>query len=153
NVPVVALGASAELTRELTLCSGATTHRAVPESLIDHFDANQNPVFKPNPDCAARTARGASITENGATRRVFICRAQEVTLAELPLIHPTAGCIDSPVNPRGVPACFEWANRDLVAELFAGTAQLFQNELAAFSHNFLAFLAISSCDLRTKDLN
>ncbi|HKA13698.1 MAG TPA: DUF1302 family protein [Myxococcota bacterium] len=152
-VPVVAMGASAELTRELALCSGATTHRAVPEMLIAGFDANQNPIQVANPACAARTARGASIVENGATRRVFICRAEEVTLADLPLIHPTAGCIDSPTNPRGVPSCFEWANRDLVAELFAGTAQLFQNELAAFSDNFLAFLAISSCDLRSKDLD
>ena len=30
---------------------------------------------------------------------------------------------------------------------------MFQNELAAFSHNFLMFLAITSCDLRSKDLD
>jgi hypothetical protein len=152
NVPVVAVGASAELARELTLCSGATTRRAVPDRLIDHFDANQNPVQVANPRCTGQI-RGASIVENGASRRVFVCRSEQVTLADLPLIHPTAGCIDSPTNPRGVPSCFEWANRDLVAELFAGTAQLFQNELAAFSYNFLQFLAISSCDLHTKDLD
>ncbi len=151
SVPVTAVGASAELVRELALCSGATTRRAVPETLIAGFDANQNPIQVANPDCV--TPRGGTITENGAPRRVFICRSQQVTLADLPLIHPTAGCIDSPTNPRGVPSCFEWANRDLVAELFAGTAQLFQNELAAFSHNFLAFLAITSCDLRSKDLD
>jgi hypothetical protein len=153
SVPVSAVGASPELARELTLCSGATTRRAVPEMLISGFDANQNPVQVANPACEVRTARGATITENGAPRRVFICRSQQVTLADLPLIHPTAGCIDSPTNPRGAPSCFEFANRDLVAELFAGTAQLFQNELAAFSYNFLTFLAISSCDVRSKDLD
>jgi hypothetical protein len=126
---------------------------AAPEMLIAGFDGNQNPIQVANPDCEARTARGASITENGALRRVLICRSQQVTLAELPLIHPTAGCIDSPTNPRGAPSCFEFANRDLVAELFQGTAQLFQNELAAFSYNFLTFLAISSCDVRSKDLD
>jgi hypothetical protein len=158
SVPVTAVGAPAELTRELALCSGAKTRRAVPEQFITGFDPNGNPTKVANtgqdPDVAAcATPRGGTITENGAARRVFICRSQEVTLADLPLIHPTAGCIDSPTNPRGVPSCFEWANRDLVAELFDGTAQLFQNELAAFSYNFLTFLAISSCDLRSKDLD
>ena len=62
-----------------------------------------------NPDVRRRAASAATITENGAPRRVFICRSQQVTLADLPLIHPTAGCIDSPTNPRGVPSCFEWA--------------------------------------------
>ncbi len=156
SVPVTAVGASGELTRELSLCSGATARRAVPEFLIHQFDANGNPRQDPtldaNPNCVS-PSRGTSITENGATRRVAVCRSEQVTLADLPLIHPTAGCIDSPTNPRGVPSCFEWANRDLVAELFAGTAQLFQNELAAFSYNFLAFLAITSCDLRSKDLD
>ena len=153
SVPVTAVGASPELARELALCSGATTRRAVPEFLIMGFDGNQNPITAANPDCEPRTARGAPITENGVTRQVRICRSQQVTLADLPLIHPTAGCIDSPVNPRGIPSCFDFANRDLVAELFKGTAQLFQSELAAFSYNFLAFLAISSCDLRSKDLD
>ncbi len=155
SVPVTAVGASADLARELALCSGATARRAVPATVITGFDANQNPIQAPNPDptCIPRNLGGAFITENGATRNVFVCRSQQVTLADLPLIHPTAGCIDSPTNPRGVPSCFEWANRDLVAELFAGTAQLFQNELAAFSYNFLTFLAISSCDLHTKDLD
>jgi hypothetical protein len=152
SVPVSAVGASPQLARELSLCSGATTRRAVPEMRITGFDANQNPIQAANPDCTPR-GFGATITENGAPRRVFICRSQQVTLADLPLIHPTAGCIESPTNPRGAPSCFEWANRDLVAELFAGTAQLFQNELAAFSWNFLQFLAISSCDLRSKDLD
>jgi hypothetical protein len=152
SVPVTALGATAQLARELALCSGATTRRAVPERLIAGFDANQNPIQVANPGCVT-PIRGASITENGALRRVFVCRSEQVTLADLPLIHPTAGCIDSPTNPRGAASCFEWANRDLVAELFKGTAQLFQNELAAFSYNFLAFLAISSCDLRSKDLD
>ena len=152
SVPVTAVGASADLSRELSLCSGATTRRAVPEMLIAGFDANQNPIQVANPDCAPR-GFGGTITENGAPRRVFICRSQQVTLADLPLIHPTAGCIESPTNPRGASSCFEWANRDLVAELFKGTAQLFQNELAAFSYNFLAFLAISSCDRRSVDLD
>jgi hypothetical protein len=152
SVPVTAVGASPELTRELAKCSGATTRRAVPELLITGFDGNQNPIQVANPACAPR-GFGGSVVENGAPRRVFVCRSQQVTLADLPLIHPIAGCIDSPTNPRGAPGCFEWANRDLVAELFQGTAQLFQNELAAFSYNFLNFLAISSCDLRTKDLD
>ena len=153
SVPVTAVGASAELARELALCSGATTRRAVPET-ADHGlrrEPEPDPGRQPRLRGAAASAR--TITENGAPRRVFICRSQQVTLADLPLIHPTAGCIDSPTNPRGAPSCFEWANRDLVAELFAGTAQLFQNELAAFSYNFLTFLAITSCDLRSKDLD
>ena len=54
SVPVAAVGASAELTRELALCSGATTRRAVPEMLIAGFDANQNPIQVANPDCAPR---------------------------------------------------------------------------------------------------
>jgi len=152
SVPVTAVGASAELARELAACSGATTRRAVPERLIAGFDANQNPIQVANPDCAPR-GFGGSLTVNGATRRVFICSSEEITLADLPLIHPTAGCIASPTNPRGVPGCFEWANRDLVDEFFGGTAQLFQNELAAYSYNFLMFLAITSCDLRSTDLD
>ena len=70
SVPVTAVGASAELARELSLCSGATTRRAVPEMLISGFDANQNPIQVANPDCEVRSARGASITENGGRARV-----------------------------------------------------------------------------------
>jgi len=151
-VPVTALGASPQLRRELANCSDATTRRAVPERLIAGFDASQNPITTPNPDCTPR-GFGGTIATNGAPRRVFICESEEVTLADLPLIHPTAGCVDSPTNPRGVADCFEWANRDLVEELFDGSAQVFQNELAAFSYNFLMFLAISSCDTRSVDLD
>ena len=151
-VPVTAIGASPELQRELSACSDASTRRAVPERLITGFDAQQNPVTVPNPDCTPR-GFGGTLTINGAPRRVFICASAEVTLADLPLIHPTAGCVSSPTNPRGVAGCFEWANRDLVEEFFDGSAQLFQNELAAFSYNFLMFLAISSCDRRSADLD
>jgi hypothetical protein len=151
-VPVMAVGASPELRRELAACSDATTRRAVPERLITGFNAQQNPITAPNPDCTPR-GFGGELTINGAPRRVFICASEEVTLAELPLIHPSAGCVDSPTNPRGVASCFEWANRDLVEEFFDGSAQLFQNELAAFSYNFLMFLAISSCDTRSVDLD
>ena len=90
---------------------------------------------------------------NGREQFVFLCASQELTLAELPLIHPLAGCVESPVNPNGAADCLQWANRDLVEEFFAGSAQLFQNELAAVSWNFLMFLAISSCDLNSPDLD
>ena len=161
SVPVQVVGATAQLQRELERCSGATVRRAVPRDFISGFDANGNPNQVPNtgqnPDIAAcdptQGRSGARIRVNGRDQFVFVCASEEVTLAELPLIHPLAGCIDSPVNPGGGPECFQWANRDLVEEFFAGTAQLFQNELAAVSWNFLMFLAISSCDLSSPDLD
>ncbi|MEM7410802.1 MAG: DUF1302 family protein [Myxococcota bacterium] len=159
SVPVTAVGASPELARQLARCSGATVRRAVPEQFITGFDASGNPTTVPNtgqnPDVAACAPRGfgGTITVNGAPRRVFVCASQEVTLADLPLIHPTAGCIASDTNPTASAACYEWFNRDLVEEFFEGTGQLFQNELAAVSYNFLMFLTLTSCDLRTADLD
>ena len=64
---------------------------------------------------------------NGAPRRVFICRSQEVTLADLPLIPSDCGLHRLAHQPGRPAACFEWANRDLVSEFFGGTAQMFQN--------------------------
>jgi len=151
-VPVTAVGASPQLARELALCSQATSRRAVPEQVITGFDANGNPIKAANGDCSG-AVRGSTVFVNGASRRVFLCRSELVTLEELPLIHPVAGCVESPTNPTGLDFCFEWMNRDLVDEFFAGTAQMFQSELAAFSHNFMMFLVITSCDARTRDLD
>ena len=161
SVPVQVVGASPSLQRELERCSGATLRRAVPRDFISGFDADGNPNQVPNsgqnPDVAGcdptKGRSGARISSNGRDQFVFVCASEEVTLAELPLIHPLAGCISSPVNPNGDAECLQWANRDLVEEFFGGTAQLFQNELAAVSWNFLMFLAVSSCDLRSPDLD
>jgi hypothetical protein len=84
---------------------------------------------------------------------VFFCPRSRSRYADLPLIHPTAGCIDSPDQPTRRAELLRVGQPRPVAELFAGTAQLFQNELAAFSYNFVTFLAITSCDLRSKDLD
>ena len=159
SVPVTAVGASPELARQLARCSNATVRRAVPEQFITGFDGAGNPIkvdnTGQNPDVAACAPRGfgGTLTVNGAARRIFVCASEEVTLADLPLIHPIAGCIASDTNPTAAAACYEWFNRDLVEEFFGGTAQLFQNELAAVSYNFLMFLTMTSCDLRSVDLD
>ena len=100
-----------------------------------------------------------------------VCDSDLVTLDMLPMIHPVAGCIDSEVwfearaNPDNAPddssvtgftqlgGCEYFYQRDLVEEFFDGNAALFQNELAAFSWNFMQFLATSSCNERSFDLD
>ena len=94
-----------------------------------------------------------------------LCQAEEVTLEELPLIHPLAGCIDSDVwyeggggaasgaSPGSPGGCEFYYARDLVTEFFDGTAALFQNELAAFSWNFLMLLTVTSCNNTAFDLD
>ncbi len=49
-------------------------------------------------------------------------------------------------NPSdGVRRC-DFSNRDFESEFIAGTAQIFSNEMAVFSWNFLMFLVLASCD-------
>jgi hypothetical protein len=168
-------------------------------------DGILEPILTVNPNCAGfvdgaffgaetvSTADGGSriIRDPGTPERgtvgvaldgsisFEVCRSDLVTLDMLPMIHPTAGCIDSevwfearanntrPADPNVDPTVYLNANgqelpyggceyfyeRDLVEELFDGTAAMFQNELAAFSWNFMMFLAVSSCNDTAKDLD
>jgi hypothetical protein len=160
-VPVELVGGSAgdaDLLAELTRCNTAIVRRAVPNRLIVR-DTSGVPVVNPdgtpvtltNPACAVGQPQVGPISPAG----LRLCIAQSVTLADLPLIHPTAGCVDSDVAFQftGVTPddCRYWAHRDLVAELLVGKAQLFRSETAALSWNLTAFLAVTSCDVRTKD--
>jgi hypothetical protein len=149
------------------LCNGAERRKVVPAQEIIGFDGLGNPITIPNqqilPGESDPVINAAGFCTNdasdpylpfGAGDRGFqICNGQTVTLEELPLIHPIAGCVESEINPQGSSLCDVWMNRDLVDEFFDGTAQMFQNELASVSWNMLMFLAVTSCDIRTIDLN
>jgi hypothetical protein len=166
-VPVVASGGGATLQLELPHCNDAVRRKAVPAQEIVGFDALGNPITVPNReilpgesqpviDASGRCTNDASdpyLPFGGGARGFRLCNAQTVTLEALPLIHPLAGCVDSEINPQGSPLCDLWMNRDLVDEFFAGTAQMFQNEMASVSWNLLMFLAIGSCDIRSIDLD
>jgi hypothetical protein len=163
---------------ELPLCNGAARRAAVPAQLVVRdasgspvFDALGNPITTPNtnilpgetepvivtdPDGFERCTNDAAshyLPFGGGARGFRVCNAQTLTLEELPLIHPLAGCVESELNAQGSPLCDMWMNRDLVDEFFDGTAQMFQNELASVSWNLLMFLTIGSCDIRTVDLD
>jgi hypothetical protein len=173
SVPVVASGGAASLAMELPLCNGAARRAAVPAQTVvldafgnPTFDADGNPITTPNATILPGETEPVIVNGRctndavspylpfGAGARGFrVCNAQTVTLEELPLIHPLAGCVESELNPQGDPLCDLWMNRELVDEFFAGTAQMFQNELASVSWNVLMFLTISSCDIRTVDLD
>jgi hypothetical protein len=149
---------NAQLANELALCNRATTKKATPPRQFQDLDMNGSPdtdasglpITAPNPNCI-----GLSVGVGAPNGPLRLCAAQVVTLEDLPLLHPTAGCVASdahfPVN--GANDCRFWMYRNLVEELFDGTAQLFQNELAAFSWNFLMFLTLSSCNIRSLDLD
>jgi hypothetical protein len=75
------------------------------------------------------------------------------------LFHPLAGCEMAPPG-LGNPAQQVWFPvsgvcrfrvRDFEAEFDAGTAQIFRNEMAAFSWNILMFLIETSCNVSTGD--
>jgi len=150
---------SAQLQSELRLCNGARTKQVVTRRLLT-FNAqgqpNTNPDGTPvtvnNPACT-----GTAIGPGGPNDPLRICNSREVTLQDLPLFHPTAGCVASDVSfqvPGATPDdCRYWMYRNYVQEFFNGTAQLFQNELAAFSWNFLMFLTLTSCNLTSFDLD
>jgi len=153
-VPVELVGASAsdaQLAAELVRCNDAVVRRVVPRrKLVDadsngipDVDAGGFPITVDNPTCT-----GLAIGPGTPTDPLRICNAQSVKLEELPLIHPTAGCVDSPAHfaVYGADDCRTWMYRDLVAELLAGTSQLFRSETAALSWNLAMFLALSSCD-------
>jgi len=166
-VPVVASGGAATLALELPHCNGATRRAAVPAQKISGFDALGNPITVPNDDVLPGETQpvidaSGRCTVDAATpylpfgagaRGFRICNAQTLTLEQLPLIHPLAGCVDSALNPSGDPLCDFWMNRNLVEEFFAGSAQMFQNEMSSVSWNLLMFLAASSCDIRQIDLD
>ena len=193
-VPVAATygdGASAAdnqlLGRELALCNTARTRVPVPEFEFNGFMASAFPDLEPNgtPDQdSVRSARCMGQTAGGTWGGIpnpsdplndlvdlqpgydhSLCQAEEVTLEELPLIHPLAGCIESDVwyeggggkatgaSPNSPGGCEFYYARDLVSEFFDGTAALFQNELAAFSWNFLMLLTVTSCSNTAFDLD
>jgi hypothetical protein len=147
-VPVMLGGnAPSGLVEELELCNQASTQRTVPATMSDGIT--------PNPSCEGIQVGFADLDgQGGDDENLRVCNAAAITLEELPLIHPLAGCIDSPVqsNPDD-PACDRFMFRNLTEEFLAGSAQLFQNELAAVSWNFLQFLVVSSCNSQAFDLD
>jgi hypothetical protein len=171
---------SPQLVTEFPLCNRATRERAVPRFDLTGYNAAGQPILVPaaNPACTgvsggAFFGAGEPGTPPIGTTGVALnghldfrwCESQLVFLEQLPLIHPTAGCIDSPVwfaaradnvaADTGLPfgGCEYFYDRDLTEEFFAGNAAFFQNELAAFSWNFLQFLASTSCNERSDDLD
>jgi Protein of unknown function (DUF1302) len=144
-VPVIASGGGRGMAGELPQCNNATTRKVVPRFFLD---GSGNPTI-PNPACVSPVG----IPPSPGVQAQQICNAQIVTLEQLPLIHPLAGCQASPVDPSGGVACRFWFNRDLTQEFLDGNGQLFQNELAAVSYNFMQFLVVSSCDQRSVNLD
>ncbi|HEX5065091.1 MAG TPA: DUF1302 family protein [Myxococcota bacterium] len=149
---------SAQLVAELQLCNGAKVKQGVPNEVIRRDlttgapilnPATGLPLTSPNPECTG--AQVGPVFPTG----LKVCNARNVTLQDLPLIHPVAGCVASDVHfaALGPNDCSYWMHRNLVNELFNGTAQLFQNELAAFSWNFLMFLTLTSCNITSFDLD
>jgi hypothetical protein len=62
--------------------------------------------------------------------------------------HPLAGCKTwaQAHDPSDAVRRCNFSTRNFEQEYFAGTAQIFRNEMAVFSWNFLQFLVIASCD-------
>src|SRR4029450_10920760 len=154
---------SAQLVAELQLCNGATTKRPIPNRTITRDPLTGAPILNPAtglPLTTSNVGTGPTNCQGNQIGPVFpeglrLCNAQTVTLQDLPLIHPVAGCVASDVHfaALGPNDCSYWMHRNLVSELFNGSAQLFQNELAAFSWNFLMFLTLPSCNLTSFDLD
>ncbi|MGH0031356.1 MAG: DUF1302 family protein [Myxococcota bacterium] len=166
------------LLAELALCNRARREEAIPRFNLNGYNAAGEPILTANP-AAMGTCQGAFFGRNnpgtpplGSTGTVqgqidfTVCRSAIVELETLPLIHPTAGCIDSDVwfdaradnvsnDALALPfgGCEYFYERDFVTEFFEGTAALFQNELAAVSWNFMLFLATSSCNEASLDLD
>jgi hypothetical protein len=178
-VNVSVFGGAPGMSDEIELCNQASTSQVVPG---DARLAKTCPIGD------------AGVADSGSGTS-FICDARRVTLEELPLIHPLAGCIESPVSfafdpGNGVPSpidnCAAWYDRNVVDEFLGarqtafidvggqqrqvtvgcrdavtgellpvGTpcAQMFQNELAAPSWNFMLFLVMTSCNKSGRDLD
>lgn len=147
-------GDAALLARELALCNTAAVRTPVPLNRLDGFAPDGSPLTSGNPACA-----GTQTPSGGRWQGLsfLLCDAEEVTLEELPLIHPLAGCVDSDAwyegGGGGAGGCEFFYARDLVDEFFEGTAALFQNEVAAVSWNFLMLLTVTSCDASSFDLD
>jgi hypothetical protein len=150
-VNVTVLGGAPGMADEIELCNQASTSQIVPGDAL---------VEKTCP------IGDAGVPDSGTGTR-SVCDARRVTLEELPLIHPLAGCIDSQAHV-GTGDCESWFDRDLVDEFLGapgacvdsggnplpvGTpcAQLFRSELAAFSWNLQMFMAVVSCDKVSQD--
>jgi hypothetical protein len=137
DIPVRIVGQQdPRLAQQLELCSRSRVRKPVPGMV----------TTPGNPDVCADGSQPVGVPG------FSVCDAQTVTLEQLPLIHPLAGCIASAVaDPGG--GCNSWFRRDLPSDFLAGNGQMFQNELAAFSWNFLVFLTITSCQFNTTDLD
>ncbi|HVN37368.1 MAG TPA: PEP-CTERM sorting domain-containing protein [Myxococcota bacterium] len=154
EVPVELVGASAgdaELASELARCNDAEVRQVVPRRVLVDADSNGVPDVDTGgfPVTANNSAcTGPAIGPGTPTDPLRICNAQSVKLEALPLIHPTASCVDSPAHfaVYGADDCRYWMYRDLVSELLAGKAQLFRSETAALSWNLVTFMAVTSCD-------
>jgi len=144
--------ANDNLSYQLSLCSRAKSRHPQPRDSLLGFDAGNNPIVERNPDCIGQPGGGRW---DGNDYR--LCIAEEVDLEMLPLIHPVAGCVESDVwfenGGNGDGGCEYYYERNLTQEFFEGKAALFQNELAAFSWNFLMFLTVTSCSATAKDLD
>ena len=177
-VDVVATGGGATLNEELPLCNRALRERAVPNFSLagytggvpDLVDTMPGPTevcdgaFFGNGEPGTPAIGNPGVNNSGNISFEF-CQSDLVRLEVLPLIHPTAGCIDSDVwfdarydnvaPDTGLPfgGCEFFYERDLVTEFFEGKAALFQSELAAFSWNMMLFLATSSCNEKSLDLD
>jgi hypothetical protein len=168
---------SPQLVTEFPLCNRAIREQAVPQFLLNGYNAQGQPILTAN-TCPPATGgarfglgepgtppAGTPGVEGAGQINFLWCASNLVTLDRLPMIHPTAGCIDSAVwfdaradnvaADTGLPfgGCEYFYARDLTEEFFAGNAAFFQNELAAFSWNFMLFLAATSCNEKSIDLD
>ena len=83
----------------------------------------------------------------------YVGESQSV-LGSRTLFHPLGGCESAGLDQRGNPPFLgpdagflcDFRFRDFEADFIEGKAQVFRSELAAWSWNFLMFLAVSSCD-------
>jgi hypothetical protein len=67
--------------------------------------------------------------------------------------HPLAGCKTwaEANDPSDLVRTCDFTRRNFEQEFIDGTSQIFRNEMAVFSWNFLTFLVISTCDVNNGD--
>jgi hypothetical protein len=78
----------------------------------------------------------------------------ESVMGSRTLFHPLAGCENAGLDHRGNPPFLgsdpgllcDFRFRDFEADFIEGDAQVFRSEMAAWSWNFLMFLAVTSCN-------
>jgi hypothetical protein len=93
----------------------------------------------------AGTAFGGSLTRVGQPFYLGASLSREFAQTAW---HPLAGCktwAEAHAASDAVRRC-DFTTRDFESEFLQGTAQIFRNEMAVFSWNFLMFLVVASCD-------